>query len=79
LDFYKVYHCEFISEELAIWETSLGEDRCNITWSKSRAERDRKTREDILDEIRKKYEVRSTKCKNCRMEKVNLGDIISMN
>ena len=64
LDFYNADHYEFISEELAIWETSLGEDRCIITWSRSRAERDRKTREDILDEIRKKLSGKNSKAKS---------------
>jgi len=45
--FYDISRFEFISEELAIWETQYGEDRCIVTWSKSRAERDRKTRDDI--------------------------------
>jgi transposase len=46
-DFYNIDHFEFINDELAIWETSLGQDRCIVTWSKSRAERDHKTREEI--------------------------------
>jgi len=35
-------------------ETKHEEDRCIITWSRVRAERDRKAREDVLDKIRKK-------------------------
>ena len=38
--------------ELAVMETTLGEDRCIITWSKTRAERDRKAREEVLDKIK---------------------------
>jgi transposase len=63
-DFYNIDNFEFISDELAIWETSLGEDRCIITWSKSRAERDRKTREDILDKIRVKLTQKNAKSKS---------------
>lgn len=63
-DFYNIDHFEFISEELAIWETSLGADRCIVTWSKSRAERDRKTREDILDKIREKLSKKNSKSKS---------------
>ena len=53
-DFYDIARFEFINEELAIRETELNGDRCIITWSKSRAERDRKTREDILIKIQEK-------------------------
>jgi transposase len=63
-DFYDINRFEFISEELAIWETSLGDDRCIITWSKSRAERDRKTRDDILDKIREKLSKKTSRTKN---------------
>ena len=64
LDFYNIKNFKFINEELAVWETTLGEDRCIITWSKSRAERDRKTREDILDKIRIKLNKKNTKSKH---------------
>jgi transposase len=43
-----------INDELAIYESTHGSDRLIITWSKSRADRDRKSREEILDKIRKK-------------------------
>ena len=32
-------------------ETSFGDDRCIITWSKVRAERDRKSREEVIERI----------------------------
>ncbi len=63
-DFYDINHFKFINDELAIWETSLGKDRCIVTWSKSRAERDRKTREDILDKIRAKLSKKNLKTKD---------------
>jgi transposase len=43
-----------INEELAIYETMQGTDRLIITWSKSREDRDRKSREEVVDKIRKK-------------------------
>jgi transposase len=43
-----------INDQLAIYESTHGSDRLIITWSKSRADRDRKSREEILDKIRKK-------------------------
>jgi transposase len=63
-DFYDINRFEFISEELAIWESSLGDDRCIITWSKSRAARDRKTRDDILDKIREKLNKKTSRTKS---------------
>lgn len=43
-----------VSENLAVYETTLAGDRVILTWSAKRAERDRKSREDILRKIRKK-------------------------
>lgn len=63
-DFYNLEHFDFINDELAIWETTLGQDRCIVTWSKSRAERDRKTREDVLDKIRSKLGKKHPKSKD---------------
>lgn len=54
----------FISKELAILETSYGSDRCIITWSSSRAERDYKAREDILSKIRKKLSLSKNRTRN---------------
>lgn len=53
-EFYDIRRYQWINEDLAVYETSHEEDRCIITWSRSRAERDRKAREEILDKIRKK-------------------------
>jgi len=63
-DFYDINRFEFISDELAIWETARGDDRCIITWSKSRAERDRKIREDILGKIREKLSRKTSRIKS---------------
>lgn len=61
--FYDINRFEFINEELAIWETQYGEDRCIVTWSKSRADRDRKTRDDILTKIREKLGKKTSRAK----------------
>jgi len=62
--FYDINRFEFINEELAIWETHYGEDRCIVTWSKSRADRDRKTRDDILAKIREKLSKKASRTKS---------------
>jgi transposase len=62
--FYDISRFEFIGEELAIWETQYGEDRCIVTWSKSRADRDRKTRDDILTKIREKLTKKTSRTKS---------------
>ena len=53
-EFYDIRRYQWINSDLAVYETSHEEDRCIITWSRVRAERDRKSREDVLDKIRKK-------------------------
>jgi len=53
-DFYDISKFNWINEELAFYEIDLNGDRCIITWSKSRSERDLKAREDILEKIRLK-------------------------
>jgi len=49
--FYDLKQFTWLNNDLAIYETSLGEDRCIITWSRVRADRDRKSREDVLEKI----------------------------
>jgi transposase len=51
-DFHDLSKFSWINPELAIRETKLNEERCIITWSKIRAQRDKKSREDVLDKIR---------------------------
>jgi len=53
-EFYDLSRFQWISDELAIYETTHEGERCIITWSKVRAERDQKTRADILAKIQKK-------------------------
>ena len=58
-EFYDLSRFTWLSEEMAFYETTHEGDRCIINWSKVRAERDRKTREDILAKIRKKLATKS--------------------
>lgn len=53
-EFYDLARFTPINDELAFYETTHKGDRCILTWSQVRAERDRKTREDILLKIGKK-------------------------
>jgi len=53
-DYFDMSKFNWINEKLAFYETTLNEDRCIITWSRSRSERDRKAREEILEKIRQK-------------------------
>jgi Transposase DDE domain len=53
-EFYDRSRFTSLNDQLEIYETTHGEDRCIITWSQARADRDRKTREDILAKIEKK-------------------------
>jgi transposase len=62
-DLYQIENFTWINEELAVYETRIREDRCIITWSKSRAERDKKTREDVIEKIRKKIAADKKKAK----------------
>lgn len=53
-EFYDLSRYKKISGELAFYETEHEGDRCIITWSRARAERDAKAREDVLSKIKKK-------------------------
>ena len=50
-EFYDLDLFTWLHNDLAIFETSFGDDRCIITWSKVRAERDRKSREEVIERI----------------------------
>jgi transposase len=63
-EFYDIRRYQRISDELAVYETTHSGDRCIITWSKARAERDSKARQDILAKIRKKLEKKKIKAKD---------------
>ena len=49
--FYDLEQFTWLNNELAIYETSFGDDRCIITWSRVRAERDRKSRDEVIERI----------------------------
>jgi len=51
-DFYDLSKFTWLNNELAIRETQLNGDRCIITWLKTRADRDKKAREDVLEKIK---------------------------
>lgn len=53
-EFYDRSRFTKVNDDLEWYETKHGEDRCIIVWSRQRAERDRKTREDILLKLTKK-------------------------
>ncbi|HCJ84368.1 MAG TPA: hypothetical protein DHV41_03060 [Parachlamydiales bacterium] len=53
-EFYDRSRFTLLNDQLEIYETTHGEDRCVITWSKIRAERDRKVRDEIIEKIEKK-------------------------
>lgn len=53
-EFYDINRYSWINDDLAVYETTHEGDRCVITWSRARAERDKEAREDILKKIRKK-------------------------
>lgn len=53
-EFYDLTKYKKVNDELAVFETEHEGDRCIITWSKVRADRDAKTRADILAKIAKK-------------------------
>jgi len=52
--FYDTKKYKWINDGLAIYETTYKGDRLIITWAKARADKDRKTREEVLEKIRKK-------------------------
>jgi transposase len=53
-DLYDLSKFKFLNEEIAVMETTVRGERCIVTWSKSRAERDRKAREEVLAKMRAK-------------------------
>lgn len=63
-EFYDLGRFRWLNRDLAVYETTHEEDRCIITWSKVRAERDRAAREDILDKIRAKLAKKKITAKN---------------
>jgi transposase len=52
--FYEIKKYKWINDGLAFYETTYKGDRLIITWAKARADKDRKTREEVLEKIKKK-------------------------
>ncbi len=50
-EIYNLKNFKWMNEDIAIYETEYKGYRCIITWSRKRAERDKKVREDILSKI----------------------------
>ena len=53
-ELYDRCHFREVKEGLEVFETTFGEDRGVVTWSRERAFRDRKVRDDILEKLRAK-------------------------
>lgn len=78
-EFYDINRYTFINDGLAIYETTHEGDRCIITWSKARAERDHKAREDILDKIRKKLSKKKITAKDFVTNKTYQRYVVGLN
>jgi transposase len=63
-EFYDLSRFRWLHHDLAVYETTHDDDRCIITWSKVRADRDRAAREDILKKIRAKLAKKKITAKN---------------
>lgn len=78
-EFYDISRYKVINENLAIYETTHEEDRCIITWSKVRADRDRKAREDVLAKITRKLEKKKITAKTFVTNKTYQRYVIGLN
>ena len=58
--YYDTHRLTWLNDDLAWHETEHAGDRVIVTWSKVRAERDRKAREDIVNKIRPKLSGKGT-------------------
>ena len=63
-EFYDITRFRWLHRDLAVYETTHEDDRCIITWSRVRAERDRAAREDILKKVRAKLAKKKITAKN---------------
>jgi transposase len=78
-EFYDLGRFRWLGEDLAVYETTHDGDRCIITWSRVRAERDRKTREDVLDKIRAKLAKKKISAKNFVSNKTYHRYVVGLN
>ena len=61
-DLYNIEHFTWVfPEELAVYETEHEGNRCIVTWSKKRAERDQKSRKSLIEKIEKKLSSKKAK------------------
>jgi transposase len=59
-DFYDLSHFKWLDDDHAVYDTIFRDDRCIITWSRDRAKRDEKVREDIIKKMCKKLTKNAT-------------------
>lgn len=78
-EFYDSSRYQWINDELAIYETRHEGDRCIITYSRARAERDRQAREDILEKIRKKLAKKKITAKTFVTNKTYQRYVVGLN
>ena len=63
-EIYNLKNFKWINEDIAIYEIEYKGYRCIITWSRKRAERDKKVREDILSKLEVKLSKSSSSTKD---------------
>jgi len=78
-EFYDLSRYQWPHKDLGIYETTHEGDRCIITWSRARAERDQKARQDILDKIRKKLAQKKITAKNFVTNKTYQRYVVGLN
>lgn len=78
-EFYNISRYSWVNDNLAIYETTHEGDRCIITWSRTRADRDKKAREDILDKIRKKLSKKKITAKDFITNKTYQRYVVGLN
>ncbi len=78
-EFYDLGRYRWTSKDLAVYETTHEGDRCIITWSRLRAERDRKARQDVLDKIRKKLAKKKISAKSFVTNKTYQRYVVGLN
>lgn len=78
-EFYDISKYTKINDDLAVYETTHEGDRLIITWSRARAERDKKAREDVLDKIRKKLSKKKITAKEFVTNKTYQRYVIGFN
>ena len=60
-EFYDKSRLKRLNEDVSLWETEHEGERLIVTWSKKRADRDKKKREDVLDRITAKLDKKTVK------------------